>query len=83
MHINKDSSIQLEEGEVFLEERQDPRNIWRTSRLRLASGAYVTVQRHFSQIGPIVRRRDGSYIDTWLDGETGAVVPVEVKENNG
>jgi hypothetical protein len=83
MHINKDSSIQLEEGEEFVNERQDDDNIWRIITLQMPTGARVTVQRHFRQIGPIVRRRDGSYIGTHLDRETYTVVPIEVEESNG
>jgi hypothetical protein len=74
MHINKNSSIQLDEGEQFLSERQDEGNIWRTIKLRLASGGIVTVQRHFSQIGPVILRPDGTHIDTHLDRATGSVV---------
>ena len=75
MRINPDSSIQLEEGEKFINECQDPGNIWRTSTLTLKSGAIVTVQRHFSQIGPIIIRPDGSVISTHVNSH-GYVVPV-------
>jgi hypothetical protein len=79
MHINPDSSVQLDEGEVFIEERQDEGNIWRTITLLMPTGAHVKVQRHFSQIGPNVFRLDGRQIPTTVD-HTGAVVPIEVQE---
>ena len=75
MRIDDDSSIQLYEGEVFLHEKQDPDNIWRTITLRLKSGAIVTVQRHFRQIGPNIRRPDGSKIETYYNREDNSVTP--------
>lgn len=70
--IPSSSSIYLEEGEEWLGERQDPDNICRTSTVRLPTGCLVTVQRHFSQIGPGVYRPDGSRINTHV--VDGAVV---------
>jgi hypothetical protein len=72
MHINPDSSVQLDEGEMFVEERQDEDNVWRTSTLLLASGAVVTVKRHFTQIGPTIIRPNGEYVNTRV--VNGAVV---------
>lgn len=64
MKINPNSSIELDEGERFIEERQDADNIWRTIKLELKSGAVVQVKRHFSQIGPTITKPDGSNLDT-------------------
>lgn len=75
MRITPNSSILLDEGEVFYEERQDKDNVWRTIKLGLRSGAIVTVQRHFSQIGPNISLPDGSLIQTTV--KDGAVVPID------
>lgn len=75
MKINSNSSIELEEGETFVHERQDPDNIWRTSTLTLKTGAIVTVQRHFSQIGPTIRQPNGFGLATQVNSE-GYVVPI-------
>lgn len=75
MRINSDSSIQLDEGEIFVEERQDEGNIWRTSKVLMPTGAVVTIQRHFSQIGPNISLPDGSLIQTTV--KNGVVVPIE------
>jgi hypothetical protein len=64
MKIHPNSSVELDEGEKFIEERPDPDNIWRTMTFVLPSGAWVTVQRHYSQIGPLVKDPLGKPITT-------------------
>ena len=78
------SHIYLEEGEEFLGERQDPDNICRTSTIRLPTGCLVTVQRHFSQIGPEIFYPDGRHMITRVRG--GVVVewvPEELEAEGG
>lgn len=67
MHINERGSVQLEEGETFVNERQDDDNIWRIATFTLVNGAEVTLKRHFSTIGPCVYRPDGTKINTDYD----------------
>ena len=81
MYIDsKTSSIQLEEGEVFIEERQDENNVFRISTVLLNNGCQVKVARHFSQIGPVVYKPDGGRLDTHLNRETYTVVPTDVQQ---
>lgn len=64
MIIHPNSSVELDEGEKLIEERPDRDNIWRTMTFELATGAKVTLQRHFSQIGPLVKDHLGEPIST-------------------
>lgn len=81
MIINsKTSAVSLEEGDSFVEERQDDDNIWRIGTYLLASGAKVLVWRHFSQIGPLILDPEGKRVETELNRETYTVVPINVQE---
>jgi len=80
MKINDRSHIQLEEGEKFIEEVISSDGINRIITLQLATGRHVLVQRHFSQIGPIIIDIDGIEINTHYDPEAKAVRQAEMSE---
>lgn len=74
MRINDHGHIYLDEDDRFIDERQDADNIMRISTIRLPNGALVTVERHFSTIGPNVYDAKGKKMDTYLDSASGTVM---------
>lgn len=64
MHINDRGHVTLEEGDRFVFEEQDKDNCFRIGHYLAGGNNEVRVYRHFSSIGPIITKADGTPLDT-------------------
>lgn len=75
MVIDEHNHVFLGMGETFIQEEQAPDNIMRIATYKLRNGNHVLIERHFSQIGPVITDAYGHTVETTV--VNGKVVPRE------